>query len=82
MGDSHLKQSDQGKQNSTKPVKDLTNKAMIPPTIEYSSTLWDPAQQTHIKAIKQVQRQATRYVYNDYHSRTPGCVAKKIDDLN
>ena len=82
MGDSHSKQSEQGKQNSTKPVKDITYKAMTPPTMEYSSTLWDPAQQTHIKEIEQVQRQAARHVYNDYHSRTPGCVAQKIDDLN
>ena len=66
----------------TKPVKDLTYKAMIRPTMEYSSTFWDPALQTHIAALEQVQRRAARYVCNDYHSRTPGCVTKMIDDLN
>ena len=66
----------------TKPVKDLTYKAMIRPTMEYSSTVWDPALQTHIAALEQVQRRAARYVCNDYHSRAPGCVTKMIDDLN
>ena len=40
----------------TKPVKDLTYKAMIRPTMEYASTVWDPALQTHITAMEQVQR--------------------------
>ena len=66
----------------TKPVKDLTYKAMIRPTMDYSSTVWDPALQTHITTLEQVQRRAVRYVNNDYHSRTPGCVTKMIDDLN
>ena len=64
----------------TKPVKDLTYKAMVRPTMEYSSTVWDP--QTHITTLEQVQRRAARYVCNDYHSRTPGCVTKMIYDLN
>ena len=92
MGDSHSKHSEQGKQNSwfsmknmkdcTKPVKDLTYKAMIRPTMEYSSTVWDPALQTHITALEQMLRGVARYVCNDYHSRTPGCVTKMIDDMN
>ena len=64
-----------------KPVKDLTYKAMIRPIMEYSSTVWDPALQTHITALEQVQRRAARCACNDYHSRTPGCVTKMIDDL-
>ena len=92
MGDSHSKHSEQANRtlgflrrnmkDCTKPVKDLTYKAMIRPTMEYSSTVWDPALQTHIAALEQVQRRAARYVCNDYHSRTPGCVTKMIDNLN
>ena len=66
----------------TKPVKDLTYKAMIRPTMAYSSTVWDPALQAHITALEKVQRRAARCVCNDYHSRTRGCVTKMIDDLN
>ena len=41
----------------------------------------DPYQQTNIKALEQVQRRAARYVFNDYSTRTPGCVTKMLDDL-
>ena len=65
-----------------KPVKDLTYKTMICPSMKYSSAVWDPARQSHITALEQVQRRVARYVCNDYHSRTPGCVTKMIVDLN
>ena len=66
----------------TKPVKDLTCKTMIRPVMEYSSAVWDPALQTQITALEQVQRWAARYVCNDFTSRTPGCVTKMLNDLN
>ena len=50
--------------------------------MEYSSTVWDPALQTHITALEQVQRQGSCYVCNGYHSRTPECVTKMLDNLN
>ena len=66
----------------TRPVKDLTYKTMVRPILEYSSTVWDPHQQANTKSLEQVQRRAARYVFNDFSSRTPGCVTKMIDDLN
>ena len=63
-------------------VKDLTYKTMVRPILEYSSTVWDPHQQANIKCLEQVQRRAARYVFNDFSSRTPGCVTKMLDDLN
>ena len=66
----------------TKPVKDHTRLWSAQVWNSYSSTIWDPALQTHITALEQVQRRAARYVCNEYHSRTPGCVTKMIDDLN
>ena len=71
-----------GMKDCTRPVKELTYKALIPPTMKYSSTVWDPALQTRITAFEQAQRQTAPYGYNDYHSRTPGYVTKMIDDLN
>ena len=65
----------------TKPVKDLTYKTMIRPTMEYASTVWDPNLQAQKSALEQVQKRAARYVCNDYTSRTPGCVTKMLDDL-
>ena len=54
---------------------------MVRPILEYASPVWDPYQQTDIKALEQVQRRAARYVFNDYSTRTPGCVTKMLDDL-
>ena len=66
----------------TKPVKDLTNKTMVRPVMEYSSAIWDPTLQTQITALEQVQRRAARCVCNDFTSRTPGCVTKMLNDLH
>ena len=51
-------------------------------TMDYSSIVCDPALQTQITALEQVQRRVARYAYNDYHSITPGCVTKMHNDLN
>ena len=49
--------------------------------LEYASPVWDPHQQANIKALDQVQRPAARYVFNDYLTRTPGCITKMLNDL-
>ena len=54
---------------------------MVRPILENASPVWDPYQQTDIKALEQVQQSAARYVFNDYSARTPGCVTKMLDDL-
>ena len=68
----------------TAPVKAVTYTAMVRPSLEYASTVWDTPIQAHIKQLESVQRRAARYVhvYNDYHSRTPGCVTKMTENLN
>ena len=49
--------------------------------MEYASTVWDPYQQKHIKAVEQVQQRPAHYVCNNYTDRTPGCVTSMIQDL-
>ena len=68
----------------TVPVKSATYTTMVRPSLEYASTVWDTPIQAHIKQLESVQRRAARYVhvYNDYHSRTPGCVTKMVENLN
>ena len=65
----------------TPPVKASTFKIMVRPILEYASPVWDPHLQANIKALEQVQRRAARYVFNDFSTRTPGCVTKMLDDL-
>ena len=59
----------------------VTYSLMVRAVLEYASTVWDPHQQGDIKILEQVQRRAARYVYNDYTSRTPGCVTAMVRDI-
>ena len=38
----------------TKPVKSAAYTAIVRPTVEYASTVWDPSNQKKIKSIEQV----------------------------
>ena len=40
-----------------------------------------PLYRIHINKEEQVQRRAARYVYNDYVTRTPGCVTAMVRDI-
>ena len=38
--------------------------------MEYASTVWDPSTKKYTKAVENVQRQAARFVMNDYRRRS------------
>ena len=40
----------------TKPIKLAADTAIVRPTVEYASTVWDPSNQTKIKSIEQVHK--------------------------
>ena len=41
-------------------------KAIVRPTLEYASSIWDPYTKKNTNAIKMIQRRASRYVTNRY----------------
>ena len=43
--------------------------------------VWDPYQIRDIIAVEKVQRQAARFIKNDYKSRFEGCVTSMLEDL-
>ena len=51
------------------------------PSLEYSSSVWDPSSSEDIIKLEKVQRQAARLVHKNYYDRTPGCVSTMITDL-
>ena len=58
-------------------VKAATYTTVVRPVMEYAA----PYRQADIKALEEVQRRAARYVFNDYTTRTPGCVTDMVKDL-
>ena len=65
----------------TRKVKAAGYTTLVRPVIEYASTIWDPTNQASINTLELIQRRAARFVYNDYTSRTPGCVTTMLEDL-
>lgn len=51
------------------------------PTLEYCSSVWDPYYQKDIDKLDNIQRQAARFVLNNY-SKTPGTVTNILSNLN
>ena len=47
-------------------LKAFAYKSLVRPTLEYSSTAWDPYTQQNIDKIEMVQRRAARYTLNRY----------------
>ena len=62
-------------------VKTASYTTLVRPALEYASSAWDPTTQSNIQALEQVQKRAARFVFNDYTTRTPGCLTKILDDL-
>ena len=65
----------------TAPVKAAAYSTVVRPVLEYSSTVWDPHQTSHIHNLEQVQRRAARFVQRNYTERTPGCVTNMVQSL-
>ena len=51
-------------------VKERAYFALVRPTLEYASSIWDPADKTLINKIEMVQRRAARYVTCRYRKRS------------
>ena len=49
--------------------------------LEYGAVVWDPYQSQYSITVEKVQRQAARFIKNDYISRFEGCVTSKLEDL-
>ena len=64
-----------------KEVKETAYTALVRPTLEYASPAWDPSTSEDVTKMEKVQRQAARFLHNNYYDRTPGCVSKMVSDL-
>ena len=53
---------------------------LVRPTLEYASSSWSPYTDTDIKRLEQIQKNAARFVCNDYNiaTSTPSLVLKVL----
>ena len=60
----------------TKDSKAATYIALVRPTIEYCSSVWDPATKELVHKVGKIQHRAARFVCNDYQQQTsaPGLI--------
>ena len=65
----------------TKDTKASAYTALVRPTLEYCSTVWDPHNKCHIQQIGMIQRRAARMVFNDYDWENHTSVTGLIKEL-
>ena len=62
-----------------KDLKEKAYKAIVRPTLEYCSTVWDPYYQNQATTIEKVQRRAARWVMGRFHNTSS--VSNMLSDL-
>ena len=55
--------------------------SLVRSILDYGSIIWDPYQVKDIEKLEHVQRQAARFITNDYQSREEGCVTGMLQAL-
>jgi len=64
------------------PVKERAYVTLVRPKLEYSAPIWNPQQQTQIKQIEQIQRNAARFVANKlFNPHQPDSVTSILSTL-
>ena len=64
-----------------KNIKEQAYRTYVRPTLEYSSSLWDPHIKDQASLIEMVQRRAARFVMSDYHPLPRHSVSRMLSDL-
>ena len=65
----------------TQDVRERTYSMFVLPTLNYASAAWDPYLTGDVDQLEKVQRCGARYLKNNYHDRSPGCVINMLRDL-
>ena len=66
--------------SAKKETKEAAYRSLVRPTLEYSSSAWDPHTHKDINLLESVQKRAARFVTNNY-SKTPGSMTNILSNL-
>ena len=58
----------------------INHNRFILPTLNSASAAWDPYLTRDVDQLEKVQRRGAKYVENNYHGRSPGCVTNMFID--
>ena len=50
--------------------------------MDYGAIIWDPYIQKKVTKLECVQRQAARFITNDYKTKSEGCMTKMLQELD
>ena len=67
--------------NCSPNIKLLAYNALVRPTLEYCSAVWDPYTNTNIKKLEQINTKAARFITNNY-SLVPGTTTLIKQQIN
>jgi hypothetical protein len=62
-------------------IKVSAYKTLVRPLVEYSASVWDPHTKILSNKIEMTQRRAARFCFNDYKTKSEGCVTEMINKL-
>ena len=68
--------------NCPKDCRKLAYISLVRSKLEYAATVWDPFTRNEVDKLERVQKQAARFISNDYKSREPGCITRMLQELN
>ena len=68
--------------NCTKDCRKIAYISLVRSLMDYGAIIWDPYIQKDVTKLERVQRQAARFITNDYKTKSEGCMTKMLQELD